>query len=711
VSSPAVPADRRVPARAAVALPGLSAETVSTVAVGTLIAALALQGQGGLQLGPLTGVEIAIEAVAGVVAAAALLVAAPAPRVPGAVALGLFAALAAFTALSIGWAVEPGDAWIETNRTVAWFAAFALGVALVRVFPHGWTILLGALVFATVEVSAYAVLTKVFPGSFNPGEIYARLREPFGYWNSVGLLAAVGAPACLWLGARRAGHAAVNALAYPALGLLVLACMLAYSRGSLLALGVGCVLWFATVPLRLRGVAVLATGGLAGAVVGLWAFGQDALSQDRVPLDARAAAGHELGVLVLAMLAALLLAGLAIGFALAERAPALPTRRLAGLIVAAFLGLVPLALAGLLATSERGLTGSISKGWNDLTSVNGPVPSNDPTRLTAIGSVRARYWDEALKIWRANEAVGVGAGGYATARTRYRADTLNVRHAHGYVFQTLADLGLVGLALSLALLAAWLAATVRSTGLGLRPGRTPYTPERVGLMTMLAIVVVFGVHSLVDWTWFVPGNVVPALVCAGWLAGRGPADAEFAPPLVPRLRDGARTPWRVGAAVAAIAIAGLAAWTTYQPQRSVNETEAALAAVEANAIPAAREHVRAARAADPLSTTPLYVGATVENAAGNVAGARRLHREAVRRQPADAETWLRLSQFELDHGDGRAALRAIGPALYLHPRSTTVHGTWLLASRAVDEERAAERRRKADAASKRAAARKSTRGG
>ena len=39
---------------------------------------------------------------------------------------------------------------------------------------------------------------------------------------------------------------------------------------------------------------------------------------------------------------------------------------------------------------------------------------------------------------------------------------------------------------------------------------------------MLAVVVIFGVSSLIDWTWFIPGVTVPALVCAGWLAGRGP---------------------------------------------------------------------------------------------------------------------------------------------------------------------------------------------
>src|SRR3954454_18911681 len=112
----------------------------------------------------------------------------------------------------------------------------------------------------------------------------------------------MGGPACLWLGARRSGHAAVNALAFPALALLVVACLLAYSRGALLALTVGCALWFAVVPLRLRGLAVLAIGGLRGLVVGLWAFETTALSTDRVPLAARVAAGHDLALLLLLLL-------------------------------------------------------------------------------------------------------------------------------------------------------------------------------------------------------------------------------------------------------------------------------------------------------------------------------------------------------------------------------------------------------------------------
>ena len=69
--------------------------------------------------------------------------------------------------------------------------------------------------------------------------------------------------------------------------------------------------------------------------------------------------------------------------------------------------------------------------------------------------MRARYWNDGLKIGRDHPLVGVGAGGYPTARTFYRQDTLEVQHAHGYVIQTFADLGVVGLVLSLAFCAAW----------------------------------------------------------------------------------------------------------------------------------------------------------------------------------------------------------------------------------------------------------------
>jgi hypothetical protein len=660
-------------------LPRVAVEPLATLAFGAVLTAVALQGGGGLQLGPLTKVELSVDIVAGGFVAAAVIAGGHTRRLWGGVTLALMGALVVLTALSISWAIEPSEAWQEANRTLSYLATLACGVALVRLFPERWTSLLGGVVLAGVAICGYALLTKIFPGALNPDEIYARLREPFGYWNAVGLMAALAAPGCLWLGARRSGHAAVSALAYPALGLLIVTLLLAYSRGALLALACGCAVWFAVVPLRLRGVAVLATSALGGGLVALWAFSQNSLSKDNVPLADRVSAGHELGILLVAMLLVLLLAGMAIGFAAAQRAPSPDTRRQAGVVMLMALALVPVVFVGALALSQRGLGGSLSKGWKDLTDPQARTPANAPNRLTAVGSVRARYWNEALKIFRAHKVLGVGAGGYATGRPRFRNDTLDVRHAHGYVVQTLADMGIVGMAVSLALLAAWMAAAERTVGLFGRARRRAWTSERVGMATLLTICIVFGVHSFVDWTWFVPGNAILALLCAGWLAGRGPTSE----PIEPRepVRLAVRDPVRIALATGAAAIALVAAWTSWQPQRAVAKGSDALATAEAGNYPLARAQIADAEKINPLSVDLLFQQSAIVGASGDVAGARAALQEAVRKEPANAATWLNLAQFELDQGHKPQALSAIGSALYLDPRSPDAISVYLQASR------------------------------
>ena len=150
-----------------------------------------------------------------------------------------FGALAGLTALSVLWSLAPADSWIEAARTFAYLALFAAGIAFARLAPQRWPALLVGVGAGCLLVCGWALLTKVFPASLAPDETYARLREPFAYWNSVGLMAALGVPPMLWLAARRNGHAAVNALAWPAIGLLLVCMMLSYSRGALVALAFG----------------------------------------------------------------------------------------------------------------------------------------------------------------------------------------------------------------------------------------------------------------------------------------------------------------------------------------------------------------------------------------------------------------------------------------------------------------------------------------
>jgi O-antigen ligase len=585
------------------------------------------------------------------------------------------------------WSVQPDASWLEANRTIAYALAFVGGVTLAREAPYRWDSLIGGVLLSSIAICGYALATKVFPDALAHDEIYARLRSPYGYWNAIGLTAALAVPGCLWLGTRRHGHAAVNALAYPGLGVAVVTLLLSYSRGALLAVGVGVVLWFWLTPLRLRGVAVLGASAALGLVVTQWAFAQPGLSKDSQDIGARVMAGHRFGAVLIVLLVALYTAGLLVGFVAAQRPPSPLARRRAGIVLLTGLALVPVALAAALATSPRGLTGSISYDFNQLTNPHATQPPNDPSRLTAVGSVRARYWNDALKIWKMHPLTGVGAGGFATARTRVRTDTLDVQHAHGYLVQTAADLGVLGLAVSLALLAAWLAATARTLGTIRRGARQ--TPERLGLMTLVCVVVVFGVSSLVDWTWFVPGNAVPALLCAGWLAGRGPlgstgfAAALARTSLPERLRAGVRVPLPVARGVMALAVTLIAAWAAWQPLRAQSAGDAALTSVQSGNFALARQQADTAIGRDPLSVDPLYDLALVDQTAGDTDRAQADYVRAVQLQPANPDPWLQLAEFELiERNDPRTALDDLGPALFLDPKSQEGITTYLQASAA-----------------------------
>ena len=340
-----------------------------------------------------------------------------------------------------------------------------------------------------------------------------------------------------------------------------------------------------------------------------------------MPVDLRNQAGLQLGLLLIVTLVVLAGLGLAVGFLRASHTPTLHQRDRAGVALLVGLALIPIGAVVALSVGEKGLSGSISARWDQLTDPSASaLPRNDNSRLTAAGSVRARYWDEALRIFEDNAGVGVGAGGYAVVRKRYRTADGAVRHAHGYVVQTAADLGLAGLAVSLALLAAWLAGAARATGLRRRDRGRPFPPERIGLLTLVAVVIVFGVHSFVDWTWFVPANAAVALLAAGWVAGRGPLaradaeeddDARSRPPraeddLRERLRAGMRERGRATCAAAALLIVLATAWAVFQPMRADTMTQDALDKLDRGDGAAALAQAQQAHDVDPLSLDPLY---------------------------------------------------------------------------------------------------------
>lgn len=642
------PGDPRTPARRP-ALPRRIGELVSAdVAFGAAVAAAltlyVFVTTGGVDLGANTWGEIVLTMLGAGLGVTAVLRSAR-DRAWGAGLVWLFAALAALTVASIAWSVEPASSWVEANRTVSYLAAFGGAVALARLAPGRWPGLVGGIAAGASIVCGYSLLVKVFPGTFDAVDPLGRLRLPFGYWNAVGLIAAMGLPACLWAGARPGPARVLRALSVPAIAVLVTALVLSYSRSALAVAVVGVALWFALVPWRLRAATVLGLGAAGAGVLVAWALATHPLTHDHETLAARTTAGHSFGLLLVLVLVVLTVSGFGLAFAL-DRVP-VPEhlRRRVATVLLCLAALVPVAAVGALAASSRGLTGEISHVWNTLTSSSSSSNVGDnPGRLLQLGNSRSVYWHEGLKVGEHALLKGVGAGGFATAQGFYYSAQKVAQHAHSYEVETFADLGLLGVLISLALLIGWLLSAARVVAFR-RVVADEFAGERAGLRTLVVIVVVYGLQSSVDWTWFIPGTTVAALVCAGWIAGRGPLARPVAVASEPRFA--LRSPG-VGAAVTLIAaVVLLVAWAMWQPLRSADGDNAAITALVNGNTAAALNDARTAANSDPLSYEPLWTIAKAYAQLGDRAAVVAEYRKAVSVQPKNAQTWSALGDYEL----------------------------------------------------------------
>ena len=688
-ASAAPPGPRGLRGRAALFLRG---DAPWVVLIGAFIVWVALESGTGDSVSVTTPPLLVATVVAGLIAIASALWAPRGSRPWGAAVVLAALAVVVVTGLSITWSVSPESSWLETNRTFAYVAVLVAGAAAARLAPGRWQAPLGGVLLGTTVVCLWGLGAKVFPEDVPTPLVFARLQEPIGYWNAVGAVASFALVLSLWLGTRRDGYRPLNALAYPIAGVAVITLLLSYSRGGLAAAGVGVAFWLLLSPRRLHSLLILAVGVLGGGIVAIWAFAKADLSTDKVVFLAREAAGTQFGVLLLVALIFLLVVGLVIEFATVFAGVGTPERRRLGTTVLVAVAMIPLAGVGVLATSERGLTGSISNAYEQIKDPPVALPSGDPSRLTAVQSTRSNYWRQAFRLYDQQKARGVGAGGFASVQSRVRGnDPAVARHAHGWVPQTLADTGWLGMLVQLALGLAWVGAAVRAVGLRgpLRQGAR--TPERDGIAAAIGVVAAFAVTSVADWNWFVPSVTLPMMLLAGWVAGRG-AEAAFAGG-----RLGTRAPLRltsprVAVALAVAVVTAIGAFSLLQPWRAQSASDDALDTLAEAAtqtgerrtalVAEAGRQAERATDLDPLSTTALRTRASVRVASGDVDGARAFYMDLVDLEPAAPATWEVLAGFELRTANRpRAALRAAGVALKMAPSSRTASELAVLAQR------------------------------
>jgi hypothetical protein len=561
---------------------------------------------------------------AGIVAAGAVAIRwLPRPSGAGIVFLAALGAFVFWNGLSILWSVEPDRSWIYFNRSVIYLAFAVVGVALGALVRRAPRVAAAVLAASLGAVLAWALLGKVFPDLDPDGERVARLRGSVGYWNALGLVAAMAVPLSLWAAARREHPHVVRAAGAVLFFLATAALPLTYSRGgALVALG-ALVLWLAIGSPRLESVVAAVGAGAAGLVVAFVGFTLAGVSEERQPEDVRADDGLLFGI-------ALVIGAVAVfgGALVASRSEArwpLDERVRRRLGKAATLA----AAAVLAGTIAVGVVRAgnpvdwVSDAVSEFSDPIDPTVGDDPGRFVELSSnTRWSWWKDALEVYREHPILGAGAGAYDVARRPFREDRLAPVEPHSLPLQFLAELGVVGVLL--------LGTAAAGAAVGIVVALRRAGDERPAIAALTVVVIAYAVHGLVEFNWDFLVLSGPALLVAGLLLGRG----------APTMRPPRLAALGTGAAVALVLVSLALPWLS---ERKVEDARAAISDPDRSARLAEDAHDL-----NPLAIEPLLLWADAETARGDYAEARRLLVEAVELQPENPRAWRELGEFELE---------------------------------------------------------------
>ena len=526
---------------------------------------------------------------------------------------------------------------LEAQRGLVLIGAVVAVLALAPARPV--RPLLAAVGAAITADCAYALATRLFPariGNYDPLAVY-RLNTPIGYWNGLGVFAAIGAVLALGFAARGT-RTVTRAVAAASLLVLVPTIYFTFSRGAWLAFFAGLVVLVALDSrwLQLAGTALCVLPWPALAV--LLASRSHALTRQSSILPQAAHDGHRLARALL--LFAVVAAAAAIWAQVVERNIAFGrTVRLAFAAV-----LIAAVLAALGAGMARyGSPPTIARKAYDSFTSSPKSSANLNARLFSLSSNRrTALWHVAWQEVKAHPVLGGGAGSYERYYVAHRHDTQSVQDAHSLYLETLAELGPPGLVLLLAMLALPLVAMVR-----LR--RHPLVPVAG------AAYAVYLVHAIADWDWELAGVTLAAVLCG--LACVLAAREEREPPAI-SIRA------RVGLG-AAVTVLGTAALLGLIGNTALGASDSA---AQNGNWKSAERHARTAIRWQPWSAAGWQRLGEAQLGAGDRAGAQQSLRRAIAKDPNDWVTWIDL----VAAARGQAQTDALVQASRLNPLSPEI---------------------------------------
>jgi tetratricopeptide (TPR) repeat protein len=582
--------------------------------------------------------------------------------------LGLYTAL---SYLSILWADVPGDAWEGANRTLLYLLVFALFSLWTRRGTSA-AILLATWMAAMIALAVFVLLH--IDAAAHPAQLFGdgRLKYPAGYENaSAATWAMVVWPALLLAACGRLQWALRGLFAGGAVLLGDLA-LLSQSRGSLYATVAMLILVFALLPTRLRTFLVLVPVAIA--------IGATAPAVLRV--GDRLTNGGDVKGALHGAIAAVLLAAVAVALAVAG-ASAFESRRTLSDRTASVVrrAVAASAIAVLLAVIAGGLVAAgnpiarVEHGWQTFKGGYGANRAGGSRLTSGLGSNRYDFYRVALDEFRAHPLLGIGVDNFQQQYLVHGRSGETPHYPHSVELRTLTQTGGIGLALAVIGLAAALLASSRAW---LRAGARRADP--LGAWVAMAALSGFAywlVHGSVDWFWEFAGLGAPAFALLGLSCslapGRGAASELATPggagrPRAERANAGRARAVRVATIAAAVLAALLACLSLAAPWLSGLQVQRA-AQIWTTAPRKAYSTLEDAARLNPLSDEPYLLAGTIALRFGDIARADRDFSKALGRTPGDAYAMLERGSIASAAGRRDEALRLLGKAVRLDPRS------------------------------------------
>ena len=525
----------------------------------------------------------------------------------------LMVALAVWIALSATWSISTPATVREVERILV-YVAVALAVAFVLRRGDGPGVAAGAAV-GIVLVVAYGLGTRLMPDRLGtPDDAFNdyRLAAPIGYWNSFGVLAAMGA--VLAIGAvahaRRGRHAALAGGMVP---MLLVALYFTFSRGSWIALAFAVAATLALDPRRLRLLWSLVVLGVPAGLAIALASREPALTNQNSPVQAAVREGHRLAWILAGLVAFSAVLGW-LAHRVAEAVPMGPRQRrgvdvlLAGAVVA-------VAVVALVAAGGDQAFGNLRERFEADPTASG---SDLNGRLFSVsGNGRGETLGVAWHMAREHPLAGMGSGSFEYVWYEERPSLQVVRDAHSLYAESLGEIGIVGVVVLGGMLIVPLLAAIRGR-------RTRFVAPATGAFLAWAAA------AALDWHWEMVGVTTTALLAASVA-------------LVASERRARRgmSPSARGAVVAATVVLSVAAtWSLVGNQALFAARNAAAREDWVDA----RPHAKRAHALLFWSAEPDIVLGDAAAGLGDRAEALRNYRAAVDTDPRSWVAWLHVAQ-------------------------------------------------------------------